>query len=101
MVMSSEKRLNTARRPRTLLVKYHEDVNIRSFSSRGERTLQVYPALGLMYLAAYLRAHDYPVAILDAHAMALSTAKFQQRVRDFSPDLIGVTATTLTWPGAV
>ena len=40
--------------PKVLLVKYH-DTNIRPIPDHAERTLQLFPSLGILYLAGVLR----------------------------------------------
>ncbi len=86
---------------KTLLVKYNEDTNIRPIPDQAEKTLQVYPALGIMYLAAVLREAGFPVEILDAHVFDLYGKNFQQAVADARPDIIGFTSTTVGWPNVV
>jgi len=88
-------------KPKTLLVKYNEDTNIRPIPDQAEKTLQVYPALGIMYLAAVLRHEGYPVEILDAHVHDLYGAEFQKAVQDAKPHIIGFTSTTVGWPNVV
>lgn len=88
-------------KPKTLLVKYNEDTNIRPIPDQAEKTLQVYPALGIMYIAAVLRQDGFPVDILDAHVLDLYGAEFQKAVQDAEPDIIGFTSTTVGWPNVV
>jgi radical SAM superfamily enzyme YgiQ (UPF0313 family) len=52
------------------------------------------PLLGLGYLAAYLRLHGYPVAIADAKFDRLGLDAVLERIRGFSPSLLGLTAMT-------
>ncbi|MBM3462565.1 MAG: B12-binding domain-containing radical SAM protein [Armatimonadetes bacterium] len=88
-------------KPKTLLVKYNEDTNIRPIPDQAEKTLQVYPALGIMYIAAVLRQEGFPVEILDAHVYDLYGADFQKAVADARPHIIGFTSTTVGWPNVV
>lgn len=88
-------------KPKVLLIKYHQNANIRPIPEEAEETLQVYPALGIGYLASYLRKHDFPVQILDAHAMKLNPEKYKKSVIDSGSQIVGITATTIGWPGAV
>ena len=59
------------------------------------------PPLGIAYLAAYLRQH-YPepleVRILDAAVMNLKVDEIIEKAMDFAPDLIGISAVTVTTP---
>ena len=88
-------------KPKTLLVKYNEDTNIRPIPDQAEKTLQVYPALGIMYIAAVLRQEGFPVEILDAHVFDLYGPAFQKAVQDAKPHIIGFTSTTVGWPNVV
>lgn len=88
-------------KPITLLIKYYQNANIRPIPEEAEETLQVYPALGLGYLASYLRSHGYPVDILDVHALKISPDEMINRVRKSGADIVGITTTTIGWPGAV
>lgn len=88
-------------KPKTLLIKYNEDTNIRPIPDQAEKTLQVYPALGIMYIAAILRQDGFPVEILDAHVHDLYGKDFQRAVADARPDIIGFTSTTVGWPNVV
>ena len=58
-------------KPTVLFLKYH-DVNIRPIPDEAERSLQVLPSLGILYLASYARHNGYPVKFLDANASRLS-----------------------------
>ncbi len=52
--------------------------------------------LGLGYVARALRdARDDTVEILDGRNLGLSTSKILKRIRDFGPDVIGITATIM------
>jgi len=88
-------------KPKTLLIKYHQNANIRPIPDEAEETLQVYPALGIGYLASYLQKHDYPVDILDAHALKMEPEEYTRTLKEKNPDIIGITSTTIGWPGAV
>lgn len=88
-------------KPTTLLIKYHQNANIRPIPEEAEETLQVYPALGICYLASFLRANDYPVNILDAHALKLNPIQYKEELQKQSPQIVGITSTTIGWPGAV
>ena len=89
------------KKPQTLLVKYHQNANIRPIPEEAEDTLQVYPALGIGYLASYLISRDYPVEILDAHALKLNPIDYKKKLTESNPDIVGITSTTIGWPGAV
>lgn len=55
------------------------------------------PPLGLLYIAAYLEKHTtHEVRVLDAQVERLSHDDIAVRVQDISPDVVGITAMTLT-----
>ena len=84
-------------RPLTLLINWGQEENIRPFSPKAERTLQVYPALGLGYLAAYLKSRDFPVKILDAAALGLDDDGLSAAIGNSGAGVVGITATTVGW----
>lgn len=88
-------------KPKTLLINYHQGTNIRPIPAEAENTLQVYPSLGICYLASYLRSHDYPADILDANALGLKEEEFERRVKESAADVVGLTSTTIGWPAVV
>ncbi|MFH2100104.1 MAG: radical SAM protein, partial [Pseudomonadota bacterium] len=60
----------------------------------NSRMLITPPPLGLGFVAGALRrARDDDVLILDAHARHLSDARLAARIRDFAPQVVGITAT--------
>ncbi len=55
------------------------------------------PPLGLLYLAGYLEEHtSHRVEICDAQVEELSYPRLRERIRESSPDLVGLTAMTFT-----
>jgi radical SAM superfamily enzyme YgiQ (UPF0313 family) len=50
----------------------------------------VFPPVGLLYIAAYVRAHD-PALEVRIYDSQVETADFQEYLRDFAPDLVGIT----------
>lgn len=62
-----------------------------------ERLRGATPPIGLMYVAAAARAAGrHAVSLLDAHAERLDYDALAQRVREATPDVVGVTVTTFT-----
>jgi len=55
-------------------------------------TVGVVPPLGLAYLAAYLRANNIDVEVLDAHALRLSLKELETRLSGY--DIVGVPSFT-------
>jgi len=55
------------------------------------------PPLGLLYLAAYLRNYSqHQVGVIDSQVEELSYAQLKKKIAMASPDLVGITAMTLT-----
>ena len=54
----------------------------------------LYPPLGLCYLAAKVKKDRHIVRILDMEAQQISIEKIPAIIKDYSPDLIGITSTT-------
>lgn len=52
------------------------------------------PPLGLAYIASYLEKFAYKVKILDAFALNLSYREICERIKKFSPDIVGITGVT-------
>jgi anaerobic magnesium-protoporphyrin IX monomethyl ester cyclase len=59
------------------------------------------PPIGLAYLAAYLREHGYKVIIQDLHISAGGPERIIPICKALQPRLIGITATTPTYPNAL
>ena len=53
------------------------------------------PPLGLLYIAAYIEKH-HPVQILDTQVEKISYSVLPQIISDQKPDIVGITAMTLT-----
>lgn len=57
----------------------------------------IYPPLGILYIAAYLRSTGrYELQIIDAQADNLTHAEIGERVVEFNPEVVGITAMTFT-----
>jgi len=55
------------------------------------------PPLGLLYLAGYLKKYsDYELKMIDAQVEKLSYSKLKERIKEFSPDIIGITTMSFT-----
>ena len=56
----------------------------------------VFPPLGLMYIAAYLKKYNpsHEIHILDAIAENMNYQEMGKFISDFSPDMVGITAHT-------
>lgn len=61
---------------------------------KSQREDIVVPPLGIAYLAAGLEKKGHTVGIIDAFAEGLDIASLEARIRQFSPDLTGITGMT-------
>ncbi len=50
--------------------------------------------LGLAYLSSYLKAHDESVQLIDAAALKYDLTRLLQDIRQFHPDVVGISTTT-------
>ncbi|GAH93072.1 unnamed protein product [marine sediment metagenome] len=64
---------------------------------KSKKWLKVIPRihpLGLGYIGAYLEQNKYPVKIIDANSENLSYKQIIERLQEFLPDVVGLSATT-------
>ncbi len=54
-------------------------------------------SLGIAYIAAVLRENGHKVMLIDADAEGISWKEFKKRLKNFSPDVLGITSTTSTY----
>jgi anaerobic magnesium-protoporphyrin IX monomethyl ester cyclase len=57
--------------------------------------------LGLAYLGAILEKHNYNVDVIDCHVFALSYEDFRSEIAKRKPDIVGLSASTLTYKTAL
>ena len=67
----------------------------------GAHTHPPFIQLGIGYLAAVLEKNHYEVDVIDCQAINLSYDLFKSEVNKHQPNLVGVTATTLTYKSAL
>ncbi len=54
--------------------------------------------MGLLYIASHIMEHtDHEVAVVDAQLEELDYDEIEERIRAFSPDVVGITAYTMTF----
>ena len=80
-----------AARPRVLLV----DPYLARDDPMERKFVELYPSLGVLTLAAYLRERSVDVSVVDL-TFARDTRPVAKAIREFSPDLVGVHTKTLT-----
>ena len=84
------------RNPRLLLV----DPYVAREDPMERKFVELYPSLGLLTLAAYLRDRAVDVEIVDL-TFARDLRPFTTRLRAFGPEVVGVHTKTLTYPRAL
>lgn len=85
-----------------LLLRYHDkpfNTFIPSFLNKFMS--EKIPALGIMYVAASLEKAGYTVRFLDSMALGLTAEQTKKAIMDFEPDIVGITAMTVTFLGAL
>ena len=87
---------------RIQLIRYHDLDNQNSRLPQSlNRRQGVLPPLGVAYVASALEAAGHQVGIIDAIAERLDKDVVRRRIREFQPTLVGVTAMTPTFRGAL
>lgn len=89
------------RKPRTLLLKYHENADQQPLSKKAAEKLGIFPSLPLATLAGVLRHHGYPVKVIDLHALNILVKDAASLVDEYAPDVVGLTCKTLGWPAVL
>lgn len=83
------------------LIRYHDIGNINTRLAKGLNLRQgVLPPLGVAYIASALERTGHRVRIIDAVAEALSAQDIKMRIREFTPDIVGITSMTPSFLGA-
>src|ERR1700686_2708029 len=59
------------------------------------------PPLGLAYLSAFLKERGYQVKLLDMQGLLMDSTELSRHIREYDPDLVGITAMTPTLPEAL
>jgi len=87
---------------KVMLIRYHDldNTNTRLAQSLNKRQ-GVLPPLGLAYIASSLEQAGHDVTIIDAIALALSKEEVQDKIKNFNPKIVGITALTPTVRGAL
>ena len=65
---------------------------------RFAKLLEPMPCIGLAYIAGALEHHGTDVAVVDMFAEVLSAEQVLSRVREYQPDLVGLTVLTPSEP---
>lgn len=54
----------------------------------------IFPPLGLAYIAAVLKRNNIEVRILESNAHDLDHEQIKEAIKDYGPDIVGITSTT-------
>ena len=57
--------------------------------------------LGLLYLAAYMREQNHQVKLVDGEALGLTAGDIVDQAREYDPDIIGLSSTTVAFHRAL
>ena len=57
--------------------------------------------LGIYYIASFMRAKNYDVQVIDAEAQGLTTEEIIDQIKQFAPDYIGISSTTVAFHRAL
>ena len=84
------------------LIRYHDldNTNTRLAQSLNKKQ-GVLPPLGIGYIASSLERAGHVVDIIDAIALSLSKEQVLERIKKFNPRIVGITAMTPTFKGAL
>lgn len=89
------------KKTRILFIKYHEAADQQPLSQKAAEKLGIFPSLPLLQLAAWVRQHGYTVQLIDLHAENVYPADAADRIREFDPHIVALTAKTLGWPAVI
>jgi len=68
---------------------------------KRETTGDIFPPLGIVYLATYLKKHNINVDILDANALDMTDDEVSEFIKSKDSAIIGFTTTTIIMPNVI
>lgn len=85
-----------------LLIRHHDEGNYCTrLPASLEKVRGVMPPLGLAYIAGVLENNGFNVSILDSMALNYTSAQTRNYIFQLKPDVVGITAMTPTFRGAL
>jgi len=57
--------------------------------------------LGIYYLASFMRSKNYAVQVIDAEAQSMTTEEIIGQIKEFAPDYVGISSTTVAFHRAL
>lgn len=79
-----------------LIVSSSNKIRRKSFAEKSSS-----PPLGLIYIASILKMHGYNTRILDLSVEDYSLVEFKRIIKDFSPQVVGISVYTETYSSSV
>ncbi len=89
------------KKTRVMLIKYHEAADQQPLSKKAAEKLGIFPSLPLGGLASWVRQSGFGVNLIDLHVENIYPASAVDRVRDYDPHIVALTAKTLGWPAVI
>lgn len=69
--------------------------NFQQVISDAIEHTEIYPPLGLLYIASYTNKHsEHKVKVLDPYALNLDYEEMRRQIKQYDPDVVGITAIT-------
>ena len=86
---------------RVMFIKYHEAADQQPLSKKAAEKLGIFPSLPLGGLAAWVRQNGFGVKLIDLHVENVYPKDAADRVREYDPHIVALTAKTLGWPAVI
>ena len=86
---------------RVMFIKYHEAADQQPLSKKAAEKLGIFPSLPLGGIAAWVRQNGFDVRLIDLHVENVYPKDATDRVRDYDPHIVALTAKTLGWPAVI
>jgi radical SAM superfamily enzyme YgiQ (UPF0313 family) len=87
---------------KVLLIRHHDIGNINTRLPESINKVQgIYPPLGIAYIASILEREGHKVDILDSKALGLTSSETKKYIKNFHPNIVGITSMTSTIKGAL
>lgn len=76
-------------------------INPNPYYAQGINEATIYPPLGIAYLSSVLEKNNIECKIIDAAVLKLDQKTIYRQVKQFKPDMIGITSNIVTARGAI
>ncbi len=86
---------------RVMFIKYHEAADQQPLSKKAAEKLGIFPSLPLGGIAGWIRQNGFPVDLIDLHVENIFPADAVNRVQEYDPKIVALTAKTLGWPAVI